>query len=100
MFDSLQSGDESATATLKRCYRLYGMNAILGCFGAPVALFRKHGPTHLLAAACFFGMIVLALWFLYDAIENGPPTQRKFSRRGMILMWLTLAPGAVNLLIM
>jgi hypothetical protein len=100
MFESLQSADEAAMATLKQCYWSYGSYAVLGCFGAPVALFRKHGPTHLLAAACFFGMIVLALWFLYDAIEKGPPTQRKLNRRMTLMMWLTLAPGAVNLLIM
>jgi hypothetical protein len=45
-------------------------------------------------------MIVLALWFLHDAMENGPPTQRKFSRRMTVLMWLIFAPGTVNLFMM
>jgi hypothetical protein len=76
------------------------MYAILGSVGAPMALFWKHGPTHLLAAACFFVMIVLALWFLNDSIENGPPTKRKLSRRMILLMWLTLAPGTVNFFMM
>lgn len=102
MFDSLQPGDEAATTTLRQCSWAYGTYGVLGGFGVPIALFWKRGPSHLLllAAACFFVMSALALWFLNDAIKKGPPTQRKLNRRMTLLMLLALAPETVNFLMM
>jgi len=100
MFDSLQTGDEAATATLRQCYWAYGTYGVLGGFGVLIALFLKHGHSHRLVAAYFFGMGALALWFLNDALGKGPPTQRKLNRRMTLLMLLALAPGTVNFLMM
>jgi hypothetical protein len=101
MFESLEPGGEAPADHKSRAYcaSVYGFFFLLGTLCAVVAFFSKHGPLHVFDAACFLAECVLALWFLVEARDQGPQTERKLSRRASLLMMLGLLPNFVHLFV-
>jgi hypothetical protein len=102
MFDSLPSGGESAAnqESLARCAWVYSAYGLLGAFGAVRAFFWRHGPAHISQSVCFLVVFVLAGWFLFEAIKNGPPIRRKLHRRWYLLFVLSMLPLWVKVFLM
>jgi hypothetical protein len=59
----------------------------------------KHRPLHLFAAACYVAECVVALWFLVEALDQGPKTLQRLSHRAQLLMALCLVPNVVYLFV-
>ena len=73
-----------------------GLRSFLLCgylHSAVVALFFKHRPLHLFAALCYLAECVVALWFLVEALDQGPKTLQRLSHRAQLLMALCLVPN-------
>jgi hypothetical protein len=101
MFNGLHSEGEGAADHKSRAYcaSVYGLFCFVGTFSAVVALFFKHGPLHLFAAVCYLAECVVALWFLVEALDQGPQTLQRLSHRAQLLMALCLVPNVAYLFV-
>jgi hypothetical protein len=96
MFDSLDSEDETP-AGRQLCRVGYGVYCLFNAVGFAMAVFRGHGATHLISAAIYLTMCLLALWWLISALRDGVPTRRTLSRHSMLLMLFWFLPGTFKL---